>query len=80
MPDTAPVEGVEGRHLVQQLLSRLPYGNPEMDERLRQRVLELAAKLQLPSFEEWVELYRANPAAYDRMLLGFRAAKPPLTD
>lgn len=44
-----------------------------------ERVTEvLVARLGLPSFEEWREAYRRDPAVYDRDLLGFwRAASDP---
>lgn len=32
----------------------------------------LALQLQLPSFEEWADAYRAAPERYERDLLGFR--------
>lgn len=39
---------------------------------LVERVTEvLAAQMNLPTFDEWLELYRADPAAVDDQLLGF---------
>ena len=39
---------------------------------LVRRVTEvLATSMELPSFEQWVESYRRDPARYDREMLGF---------
>lgn len=32
---------------------------------------ELAARLSIPSFEQWMESYRASPGRFDEELLGF---------
>lgn len=41
---------------------------PEVVDRATE---ELAASMSLPSFEDWVVLYRANPQQYEEDLAGF---------
>jgi hypothetical protein len=41
-------------------------------ELVRQVTLELFSELGLPSYQEWTVAYRADPAAYDGEILGYR--------
>ena len=44
---------------------------PGYSEMVRRVTEALATSMELPSFEEWAESYRRDPARYDREMLGF---------
>jgi|GEM_PF-192637 len=47
---------------------------------VRRAAEALAARLQLPSFEEWAEAYARTPTPYDEELLGFWKGKVAPTE
>ena len=47
------------------------FGEPGYSELVRRVTEVLATSIGLPSFEEWSEGYRREPARYDQEMLGF---------
>lgn len=47
------------------------------DEIIQRLTLQLAAELHLPSFDEWVIAYRADPSFFERDILGFDERSSP---
>ncbi len=67
VPDAVSAPGWGGDEIVESLV-----GTGEAAERLRQLILAVHRELELPDPETWTRLYEANPAPYEREMLGFR--------
>ncbi len=67
VPAAVAAQGWGGDEIVETLV-----GTGEAADRLRELILAVHRELHLPGPDEWSALYAADPAAYEREILGFR--------
>jgi hypothetical protein len=67
VPAAVSAPGWGGDEIVESLV-----GTGEAAERLRQLILAVHRELELPDPETWARMYEADPATFEREMLGFR--------